>query len=113
MYRIIRLFTYYRRFVPKIVPSRLKNRNQRVHAVHTGVLMCGGLIRGVRQLLRKKWAYLRRACKRGGGGGGGVYRRKIWYRYNIFIHYLSRHQGLNQKHRFESPQKREKGYQLG
>ena len=41
--------------------------------------MCGALIRGVTQVLRKRWAYLWgpiRTRARGGGGGGGAYRRR-------------------------------------
>ena len=38
LYRIIRLFPHWRKFVPEIVPFWLKNQNQRVHA--------GGLMRG-------------------------------------------------------------------
>ena len=61
MYRIIRVFTYQRKLVPEFVPLWFKNRNQRVHA---GGFMGGGLyegvlIRGVTQVLRKRWAYLR------------------------------------------------------
>ena len=80
MYRIIRLFSHQRQFVPEIVPLWLKNRNQRVHAggLMRGVanMRRGGLIRGVTQLLRKGWT-----CMRGepmcGRGEGVAYRRGI------------------------------------
>ena len=39
MCQITRLFTHLRKFVPKIVPLLLKNRNKRYH---TGGLMRGG-----------------------------------------------------------------------
>ena len=56
MYCIIRLFTHLRNFVPEIVPLWLKSRNQRGHK---GGLMRWGLIRGVTQVSRKEWGYLR------------------------------------------------------
>ena len=53
--------------MPEIVPlslkTRKKNRNQRVH---TEGLISRGLIRGVTQVLRQKWAYLRGYTKGGG-----------------------------------------------
>ena len=46
--------------MPEIEPLWHRNRNQRVH---TGGLMRGagggGLIRGVTQVLRRRWSYLR------------------------------------------------------
>ena len=36
----------------------------------------GGFIRGVTQVLRKSWAYLRKDVYAEGGGGGGGYRRR-------------------------------------
>ena len=71
MYHMTSALSHYRRFVPEIVPLWLKNRNQRVH---TGGLMreTSGLIHGVIQALRKRWAYLWELIR----GGGRVIEEK-------------------------------------
>ena len=68
IYVYLRLFTHKRKLVPEIVPLWLKNRNQ---CVHIRGLMRGkglyeeGLIRGVTQVVRKRWAYVRRSLYAG------------------------------------------------
>ena len=59
--------SFKKNIVPEIVPLWLKNRNQRVHTVGLMRARWGGgggrgregLIRGVTEVLRKRWAYLR------------------------------------------------------
>ena len=72
MYQITRRFTHLRKFVPKIVPPLLKHRNERYHTsgLVRGGLYEGVLIRGAIQVLRKRWAYLRRSLYAGGFIGG-------------------------------------------
>ena len=68
MYRIIRLFTHQKKFVPEIVPLRLKTRNQRVH---TGGLMRRGAYTWSNTSVKEKMGLSAGGPIRGGGLIGG------------------------------------------
>ena len=62
---------------PYFSGSRIKiNALIRVGLCVGGFYEGGGLIRGVTQVLKKRWAYLQAAYMR---GGGGAYRRRNQY----------------------------------
>ena len=67
MYRMIRLFTNYRKFLPKIVSlgSKIGKKSESTRS-YVRAYVRGELIRGETQVYRKRWAYLR------GGGGGEI-----------------------------------------
>ena len=84
MYRNVRPFTHQRKFVPELVPLWLKNRNHRVHA---GGLMRGegggGVKRGVTQLLRERWAYLRGLTRVANTRGGKREMRYLYFQHSL------------------------------
>ena len=85
--KCIVLFIYFliKKIISEIVPLWLKNQNQRVDtggAYARRRLYEGGLIRGVTQVSRNRWAYLRRGLYAGGGLIGGEIR---YYRLIVFI----------------------------
>ena len=73
--KCIALFTCFliKKILSEIVPLWLKNRNQCVDIVWgRGGAYARGLIRGVTQVSRKRWAYLWRGLYAGGVIGGEI-----------------------------------------
>ena len=80
LYRIIRLFTHLRKFVPEIIPLWPKNWYQRFH---TGGFMRGGAY------LREAYTWSNTGVEEKvslyGGGGGGLIAGEIRYEIKFYI----------------------------